>query len=754
MSIKRVLTKKTLRNIASCLCILCLPALAIFAYWVDQRATTLFLQGSQYFAPEQDADGYYLLRTAEDFKWFISTINHGNIETNVRLCNDLILNDTSDWENWADTPPENTYYPMRCYNGHFDGNGFALDGYYPSFNEASSYQAFMFTTLEENARITELHICNSFFRTTYEECSYEDDDGKTGVVTAAVLCSSNNGIIENCDVHAKVMGAWSAGGIVAVNYGQMINCHFSGSVEAGLAQRIEKPDNRLGVQTLYAGGICRSNLGIVRGCVNDGSIMLYNLPEDYFMFCTAGGIAGRNAEEGIIEDSENNGSVTSAQLTGGIAGASWGGIVRCINRGNVHVEEAADLEHTVSMISAGICASNGGTIDTCIHTGSATINQTKISFYAPIYGIACNIVNPSKGSITNCYYLKENTAQAYRQSGVYKLSAEDTIDFSAYLDGMKKIQDIDNWNLLSSIPDYPGTDEEDYIHLSFGPASDVAYEVQPGDSFWSIAEKFYGDGRCYNLLEQEVAMSSPASLISGDLLTVPHMDYYLLRTNDEQGHGWSTCVLPTGENCPTRFNAAKPINWYYGTMYFVARKGFDIMWPKDKEQGHDVPASDIRILYRLDGNPEGDFFADWEAAQKSIRQSAKVCCGDAVDSLRFYCYTLDSGEKLYGYSFRLYRSEDILMCAAFYRVREGFLAEYIGIAPIQEEEPVLERVRYLAAEIKTDSIFTNEEIQSDCEDFYGRENWDFPLLHNPFAAALAYDKDAECSSYVLFTGAQ
>ncbi len=742
MGIKRFLTKKTLCIIASCICILCMPF------------GILISLASQNRAPEQDADGYYLLRTAEDFKWFISTINHGNAETNVRLCNDLILNDTSDWENWEDTPPENTYHSMSYYNGHFDGGGFALDGYYPSFNEVSSFQAFMFTFLKENARITDLHIRNSFFRTTYEECCYEDDDGETNVVTAAVLCFSNNGIIENCDVHAKVMGAWSVGGIAAINYGEMINCHFSGNVEAGLAQHIEKPDNRLAIHTLFAGGICCINEGIVRGCVNDGSIMLYHLPENYSLDFVAGGIVGSNVEKGIIDNSGNNGSVTSAQLAGGIAGASRGSIVRCINRGNVHVEEAADLEYTESMISAGICASNGGTIDTCIHTGSATINQTKVSFYAPVYGIACNIVNPGKGNITNCFYMKENTAQAYRQSGVYKLSAENTADLSAYLDGTKKMQDIDTWNLLSAIPDYPGTDEEDYIHLSFGPASDVAYEVQPGDSFWEIAEKFYGDGRYYTLLEQETAMSSPASLIPGDLLIVPRIDYYLLRTNDEEGLGWSTCLLPSGENCPTRFNAAKPINWYYGTMYFAARTGFSIMWPKDKEQGNDVPASDIRILYRLDGNPEGDFFADWEAVQKSIRKSAKACCGDAIDSLHFYCYTLDSGEKLYGYSFRLYRKADILKCAAFYRIREGFLAEYIGIAPIQEKEPVLDWVRYLAAEIKTDSVFFSEEIMKNAEDFYGRENWDFPLLHNPFAAALAYDKDAECSSFVLFTGPQ
>lgn len=747
MNPKRLFTQKTLHHIAGCICILCLPVLCTLTYLADQHSAPLVFQADRDYAPEQDTDGYYLLRTAKDFRWFISAVNNGNTETDVRLCNDLILNDASDWENWADTPPENIYYPMNHYNGHFDGGGFALDGYYSCFDEADSWQVFMFTILDENARITDLHIRNSFFRTTYEDCFYEDNDGHTDVVTAAVLCFSNDGVIENCDVHAKVMGAWSAGGIVAANYGQMINCHFSGSVEAGLALDIEKPENRPGVDALYAGGVCYSNQGVILNCVNDGSILLHSLPEDYYLNYAAGGITGRLAEEGTIENSENNGSVTCAQLAGGIAGASWGGISRCVNTGDIHVEEADDLEHTESLISAGICASNGGVIDTCIHTGAATIHQTILSFYAPIYGIACNIVNPSKGTITNCYYLKEKTAQAYRQSDVHKLSVKDTANLSAYLDGTQRTENIDTWDLLPALPSYPGTDEEDYIRLSFGPASNEVYEVQPGDSFWSIAEKFYGDGRYYDLLEQEYAFLSP-----GDLLDIPRKDYYLLRTNDEQGHGWSYCVLPSGENCPTRFIAAKPIDWYYGSMDFDARSGFDVMWPKDKEQGNDVPASDIRILYRIDGNPDGDFFADWEAAQKSIRQSAGACCGDAVDSLHFYRYTLDNGEQLYGFSFLLYRPADTLQCAAFYRISEGFLAEYIGIAPVQEKEPVLERVRYLAAEI--DNPLTVEEVQSDCEEFYGRENWDFPLLHNPFAAALAYDRDAACSSYMLFTGAQ
>lgn len=51
--------------------------------------------------PPQDEDGYYLLSTKEDFRWFIS--RDRDPYTNVRLTNDLILNDTEGWENWADT---------------------------------------------------------------------------------------------------------------------------------------------------------------------------------------------------------------------------------------------------------------------------------------------------------------------------------------------------------------------------------------------------------------------------------------------------------------------------------------------------------------------------------------------------------------------------------------------------------------------------------------------------------------------------
>lgn len=713
-------------------------------------------------APAQDADGYYLLDSIEDFKWFISACEE-NTGLNVRLTQDLILNDTSHWIDWTDSRPENGFKGIIHYNGHFDGCGFAIEGYYSACEE--KWQTPIFLTLEEDAVITNLQIRNAIFRTTYKDSFYLDENDRTNIASSSALCYYNYGRIEGCQIDASVFGAWSAGGIASFNYGEITDCHFTGTLEAGLEQSKDMPESGLASDALYAGGICRTNEGVIENCTNKGSITLHSLSGSYYMNYSAGGIAGRVSADGIIENCENSGPVECVQLAGGIAGASWGRISKCINSGNVHVEQA-DWDHAAALIGAGICASNGGSVTTCLNTGSVTIHQIYLSFYAPIYGVACNTVNPGKGSVENCYYVKENTAQVYRQSGVHKLSSKDAADFSAYLTMDKKIPDVDTFELLNALPNYPGTDEEDYIHLKLGPDSGIDHEIKPGDSLWKIAEEFYGDGLLYDKLEYRADSSLNHFLIPGGHITVPPIDYYLLCANDEEGFSWSYCQLPSGESCPTHFIAAKPINWYYGSMDIPEAAGLEVLWPKqtqppltagpqaaDDTALQDAAASDIRILYRFDGNPGGDFFApDWMGVQDSIRKSAKAYCGKAADGFRFYRYKLDNGESLYGYSFRLYRQTDTLKCTVFYRIREGFLAEFIGIEPVGEDEQLLERVRYLAA--RTDSLLTIDEIQYDYESFCGRDNWDFPQLHNPFAIALAYSKEAECNSFVLFTGVQ
>lgn len=704
-------------------------------------------------APPQDADGYYLLSTREDFLWFIST--KMDPHSNVRLTNDLILNDTQGWENWDKAPPEYTYGSIPNYYGHFDGNGHALVGYCTTYD---TWLSSLFMILEEDAKVTDLTIRDSLFVTTYEDCAYEDESGKTDMVTSAALCHANYGVVENCEVEAKVIGAWDAGGIAGINCGQMTGCKFTGTVEGGTDQSTEPPDYTPTRHSMFAGGICRSNFGTIKNCVNEGAVSLGAISEKFYVHdFAAGGISGCNTEEGTIEDSRNLGDVTGVQLTGGIVGANWGSLYKCQNSGDVHIEQI-ERDHVETLVSAGVCASNGGTVDTCVNTGAVTISQKRLSFGNPIYGVACNTVNPGKGTIENSFYLKEKALQVYPQRGVRALSADEMPQYDAYFSGVKRLEREDFMNFMGFVPYDPETQSGDgnYVHLGFGPAEDVAYEVQAGDNLWNIAKEFFGDGRYYQNLEWANPELAGNVLLPGMKITVPHRDLAAVRRYDEEGFSWAFCGLPSGEIFPTRYVLSKPINWYYGSTDFAAGAGLETLWPKTPDAAE---SEDIRIFYRMDANPDGDFFdGHWLEVQESIKKSAAAYWGDSADTFTFDCYTLDNGEHLYCYAFVVYRKEEKLVCQVAYRLCDNMLVEFIGVQPLEpswhigQSHDVLLRVPYMAAFVDTSAKL--EEAQFDPENFYGRENWDFPQLHNPFAVARAFDVDAESSDYMLFTGAQ
>ena len=145
------------------------------------------------------------------------------------------------------------------------------------------------------------------------------------------------------------------------------------------------------------------------------------------------------------------------------------------------------------------------------------------------------------------------------------------------------------------------------------------------------------------------------------------------------------------------------------------------------------------IFYSVSKNEEGDLFGeDFEDVKEKIRRSAEAYLGEECMELQFYRYRLENGEGLYGWFFRCcgwmpgMEEKQMIDCAAFYRMREGLLAEFIGTEVSREDSGLLEAVRYLAASGDQEITVTQEPV-SDSSEYLGRHDWEYETLHNPFA---------------------
>lgn len=185
------------------------------------------------------------------------------------------------------------------------------------------------------------------------------------------------GSIESLTVKGVVNPAGTqktAGGLVGVNNGTIINCTFSGAVHSeeeagGLVGRnetngtIDHSTSRAMVSGAYStGGIVGYNLGVITGCTNVGSVnseyqesaldmegfpaaLLELVKEDMGddlnnsvsnVSSDTGGIAGRSS--GLILSSANAGDVGYAHVgynVGGIVGRTDGLVSGCVNQGLV-----------------------------------------------------------------------------------------------------------------------------------------------------------------------------------------------------------------------------------------------------------------------------------------------------------------------------------------------------------------------------------------------------------------------------------
>ena len=175
--------------------------------------------------------------------------------------------------------------------------------------------------------------------------------------SSLVLENKKEGIIENCNSSANVLGIAGLGGIVGNNLGTIDSCYNEGKVETRKAGWIY-------------GGIAYKNSGIIKNCSNKGRIV-----GSY----ESGGIVGANS--GTISNCSNSQNLELNKISGyekgGIAGINGGKIECCYNSGVIYASGTA---------SAGIVGRNAGTISSCYNTGNIQVNSGSTYYAGGICG--------------------------------------------------------------------------------------------------------------------------------------------------------------------------------------------------------------------------------------------------------------------------------------------------------------------------------------------------------------------------------
>ena len=225
--------------------------------------------------------------TAEQLAGLAKLVNNGNDFSykTVRLTVDIVLNDTSDWENWENSAPANTWTPigngLNLFGGTFDGQGHTVSGIY--INSENNYQG-LFGYNEgtiKNIGVTESYI--------------------KGEYSVGGVCSSNYGTISGCYNAGTVNGNDRVGGVCGENNGTISNSYNSGTV----------------IGNCYVGGVCGWKTGTISNCYNTGTI---NGDEN------VGGVCGFSGD-GSISNCYNSRTVTGSEGVGGVCGDNWDGTI-------------------------------------------------------------------------------------------------------------------------------------------------------------------------------------------------------------------------------------------------------------------------------------------------------------------------------------------------------------------------------------------------------------------------------------------
>ena len=327
----------------------------------------------------RDGDGYYLIGTAAQLKWFRDQVNGGATNLKAKLTADINLAGSS----------ANQWTPIgsssKKYSGTFDGNGHKITGVY--INNSSDYQGLFGYILD--AVIKNLTVSGEI---------------KTKNYIGGICADARGATITNCVNKGTVSGGYCVGGIC----GRADDVTITNCVNEGTVSGSGDP----------VGGICGYAYGTITNCVNKGTVHGKS---------GVGGICGEAL--GTITNCANKGGVCGDNYGGGICGLSEVGnrstaITNCVNEGTV---SGSDPYSKVGGICGGAVTVSASRllITNCINSGTLIG-----SYKGGILGYICNNGSYENVKLTVCGYLNGTANRSVGLSNANSIT-DNSIEYEA-----------------------------------------------------------------------------------------------------------------------------------------------------------------------------------------------------------------------------------------------------------------------------------------------------------------------------------
>ena len=221
------------------------PAGALFNYWLANDWEEFDLRVNQTFSePATDGAGVYQISNAEELYWFAGLVNgtlkdgtEQNRAAKAVLTADILLNDTTGWQEWnQDTELPNIWTPIgyntynndNSFTGSLDGQGHTISGIFVYYRNNSSYEKCgLFGCIGTGGTVKNLGITASYIY------SYTAG-GIAGNNQGTISYCYNSGIVYGYHMNNEYRRSYDGGGIAGINdSGTIIYCYNTGNITSG-----------------------------------------------------------------------------------------------------------------------------------------------------------------------------------------------------------------------------------------------------------------------------------------------------------------------------------------------------------------------------------------------------------------------------------------------------------------------------------------------------------------------------------------